>query len=134
MKCKEIGCNGNIGPETVSIQTGCDVMTPSPYCGVCGAIYSPGGERMYQRGFDNKPFFIDGEIVQKPTAEEEVRSMKVENMIALYDCYEEDGQEEVLEYLRKIVKLSHTPDCALGAVPACTCGIREAEDFLKEHE
>lgn len=35
-----------------------------------------------------------------------------------------------VEKLRRLAVL-HQSDCALGAVPACTCGMQEAENFLK---
>jgi len=108
-------------------------MTLCPYCDVCGAIYHPDGERMYQRGFDTKPFFVHSEIVDKPTEDEEVR---FQQMIDLFNSSEHhpEWREQILPdiiiYFKKISKLDHTPDCALGAVPACTCGLKEAQDFL----
>jgi len=42
----------------------------------------------------------------------------------------EEQKKSLLSELKKIVDSSHTPDCALGSVPACTCGIREAREIL----
>jgi len=39
-----------------------------------------------------------------------------------------------LEELKEIVDSGHAPDCALGSVPACTCGLREAREILKSFE
>lgn len=140
MQCIEKGCTGNIGPKKVNLQTGCHSATACPYCDTCGAIHYPDGTRMYQRGYNNKPFFINGEIIHKPTEEEEARPMKVQDMIGLYNSAEHQEEwrkqllPEILEYFEKISKLDHTSDCALGAVPACTCGLSEARDFLKKHK
>lgn len=38
---------------------------------------------------------------------------------------------EVITTLRTIAHQEHINGCALGAVPACTCGKREAIDFIK---
>ena len=38
---------------------------------------------------------------------------------------------EVVTTLRVVAHQEHANGCALGAVPACTCGKREATDFIK---
>lgn len=129
MKCTEKGCDGTVGPRTVGLQTGCYAVTQCPYCEKCGAVYSPDGVRMYQRGFDNKPFVVNGEVVQKPTAEEEVRFLKVRHAVEFFDSYPEEWQAETLEFLKKTAGLYHAEDCKSNGT--CTCGIVEAWEFLK---
>ncbi len=49
------------------------------------------------------------------------------------DRYER-AEKEFLSKLKRIVKSGHTLGCALGSVPACTCGVREAKGALKFFE
>ncbi len=136
MRCKEKGCIGVVSfLHTTPLQTGCGGMcTPCYPCNMCGALYSSDGFRMYQRGYDKKPFLKNGEIILEPTEEEEVRSLKVDHMISLFDAFPEEEQKSVLKELEKISKFEHTEDCALGSVPTCTCGIADAKEFLKVHD
>ena len=39
--------------------------------------------------------------------------------------------KDVISELQKLVRGGHHSDCAMGAVPACTCGLREAELYLE---
>jgi len=135
--CKEEGCRGILNPmRAIPLKTGCYHITPLPYCGVCGAVYYPDGGRVYQAGFDNKLFSIDSKIILKPTEDEEVRPLKVDEMISLYDSSK--NQEELLpktlEYFEKTSKLGHLSNCELDAEFPCTCGFRKVGDFLKEHK
>lgn len=42
------------------------------------------------------------------------------------------NDDESRAELARIAKGEHSSDCALGAVPACTCGKREAEEFFSK--
>jgi len=133
-KCIEEGCNGNINPSKVfRLQTGCYHFTHCPTCGVCGAIYYPGGQRMYQRGWNEKPFFIDGKFSHKPTDEEEVRDLKVDEAIYILnnDEYPDDMKEDALKELGAVILRKHTKDCYVQKRGACTCGISLAKGFLE---
>jgi len=38
--------------------------------------------------------------------------------------------KEILQELKSVAMAGHMDDCALGAAPACTCGLRKAKDIL----
>lgn len=57
------------------------------------------------------------------------QSNKVDGLIANLSINPND--EESRAELKRIAKAKHNHDCALGSVPACTCGKREAEEFFK---
>ncbi|MEW6616841.1 MAG: hypothetical protein AB1333_00205 [Patescibacteria group bacterium] len=135
-KCIEKGCNGNIDPSKVFLlQTGCHHHTHCPTCDVCGAVYYPDGGRMYQRGWTKKPFYKDGKFSLKPTDEEEVRSVRVDDAISILkeDGYPDDVKESALNELRAVVLREHTKDCHLQkGIGACTCGISFAKEYLEK--
>lgn len=62
-------------------------------------------------------------IPRKKTQFDEIRDI----IMAILEGYgTEDMVAKLCEYSG-----NHGPDCALGATPACICGQREAENFLK---
>jgi hypothetical protein len=65
--------------------------------------------------------------------DDEAQSKEVERLLGQVSVT--DGAEnESIQVLRTISKAEHARGCALGAVPACTCGKREAEEFMMKYD
>ena len=68
-----------------------------------------------------------------PFNDDSEQSKVVDELIAILSKNLEHAESR--DRLTKIARSEHSGDCALGSVPACTCGKREAEDFLsKDHD
>ena len=91
-------------------------------------------ESYVMAGIDRKDgnFYLVREDDPEPkltTADEQ--SALVEELNA--ECLASMGSQEfgpLFDKLQKIARSDHAYDCALGAVPACTCGVREAQEYV----
>ena len=61
MKCKILGCSGELGKERFPMQTGCSSSSPCCACIKCGRVHSDDGYLMHGRA-GHSPFLRDGTI------------------------------------------------------------------------
>lgn len=63
----------------------------------------------------------------------EIKDNQYEKVAGLIMVHLESGctNENIFSKLKEIINSDHSDDCAIGSVPACTCGLVEARAYVR---